>query len=279
MERMRIDAHQHFWDMGRLVYPWMPPEPSPLRRNFLPADLALLLQIHNIDGTVAVQAHHSLEEARWLLSLAAEHDFIKGVVAWADLTSPQLGATLDELQRDRHFKGVRHLVHDESDPRWLLRTDVLGGLAELERRDIPYDLLLRPVHLPLIPVLAEKLPRLRMVIDHIAKPSIATKEFDNWAQMLEAVFPISNVYCKLSGMITEAAWHNWSPSDLRPYVSFLFQGFGPSRLMYGSDWPVCLLSGTYKQVFAALTQALGPQPLQIREQILGETATRFYRLT
>ena len=276
---MRIDAHQHFWDMGRLVYPWMPPEPSPLRRNFLPADLALLLQIHNIDGTVAVQAHHSLEEARWLLSLAAEHDFIKGVVAWADLTSPQLGATLDELQRDRHFKGVRHLVHDESDPRWLLRTDVLGGLAELERRDIPYDLLLRPVHLPLIPVLAEKLPRLRMVIDHIAKPSIATKEFDNWAQMLEAVFPISNVYCKLSGMITEAAWHNWSPSDLRPYVSFLFQGFGPSRLMYGSDWPVCLLSGTYKQVFAALTQALGPQPLQIREQILGETATRFYRLT
>jgi L-fuconolactonase len=279
MERMRIDAHQHFWDMGRLVYPWMPPEPSPLRRNFLPADLALLLQIHNIDGTVAVQAHHSLEEARWLLSLAAEHDFIKGVVAWADLTSPQLGATLDELQRDRHFKGVRHLVHDESDPRWLLRTDVLGGLAELERRDIPYDLLLRPVHLPLIPVLAEKLPRLRMVIDHIAKPSIATKEFDNWAQMMEAVFPISNVYCKLSGMITEAAWHNWSPSDLRPYVSFVFQGFGPSRLMYGSDWPVCLLSGTYKQVFAALTQALGPQPLQIREQILGETATRFYRLT
>jgi len=279
MERMRIDAHQHFWDMGRLVYPWMPPESSPLRRNFLPADLALLLQIHNIDGTVAVQAHHSLEEARWLLSLAAEHDFIKGVVAWADLTSPQLGATLDELQRDRHFKGVRHLVHDESDPRWLLRTDVLGGLAELERRDIPYDLLLRPVHLPLIPVLAEKLPRLRMVIDHIAKPSIATKEFDNWAQMLQAVFPISNVYCKLSGMITEAAWHNWSPSDLRPYVSFVFQGFGPSRLMYGSDWPVCLLSGTYKQVFAALTQALGPQPLQIREQILGETATRFYRLT
>ena len=279
MERMRIDAHQHFWDMGRLVYPWMPPEPSPLRRNFLPADLALLLQTHNIDGTVAVQAHHSLEEARWLLSLAAEHDFIKGVVAWADLTSPQLGATLDELQRDRHFKGVRHLVHDESDPRWLLRTDVLGGLAELERRDIPYDLLLRPVHLPLIPVLAEKLPRLRMVIDHIAKPSIATKEFDNWAQMMEAVFPISNVYCKLSGMITEAAWHNWSPSDLRPYVSFVFQGFGPSRLMYGSDWPVCLLSGTYKQVFAALTQALGPQPLEIREQILGETATRFYRLT
>jgi len=279
MERMRIDAHQHFWDMGRLVYPWMPPEPSPLRRNFLPADLALLLQTHNIDGTVAVQAHHSLEEARWLLSLAAEHDFIKGVVAWADLTSPQLGATLDELQRDRHFKGVRHLVHDESDPRWLLRTDVLGGLAELERRDIPYDLLLRPVHLPLIPVLAEKFQRLRMVIDHIAKPSIATKEFDNWAQMMEAVFPISNVYCKLSGMITEAAWHNWSPSDLRPYVSFVFQGFGPSRLMYGSDWPVCLLSGTYKQVFAALTQALGPQPLKIREQILGETATRFYRLT
>jgi L-fuconolactonase len=275
---MRIDAHQHFWDPSLLTYPWMPPDPSPLRRNFLPSDLKPILDIHRFDGSVVVQAHHSLDEARWLLQLAGENEFIKGVVAWVDLTDPQVGRALDELQKDPHFKGVRHLVQDEPDPRWLLRSDVLRGLGELQSRGIPYDLLLRPVHLPVVPILATKLPRLRMVIDHIAKPSISTGEFDNWARMMESVFPISNVYCKLSGMVTEAAWNNWSPSDLRPYVAFTFQGFGPDRLMFGSDWPVCLLAGTWKEVFAACTQALGPQPVEVREQILGGTATRFYCL-
>jgi L-fuconolactonase len=203
---------------------------------------------------------------------------VKGVVTWVDLTDPKVGYTLDELQSDPHFKGVRHAVHDEPDPRWLLRPDVLHGLGELEQRDIPYDLLLRPVHLPIVPVLAQRLPRLRMVIDHIAKPSISTGEFDNWARLMESIFPISTVYCKLSGMITEAPWHNWSASDLRPYVTFVFQGFGPRRLMFGSDWPVCLLAGSWKQVFAACTQALGAQPLEVREQMLGGTAIQFYRL-
>ena len=277
-ERMRIDAHQHFWDISLLTYPWMPSDPSPLRRNYLPSDLQPILETHRFDGSIVVQAHHSLDEARWLLQLASENSFIKGVVAWVDLTDPQVGQALDELQQDAHFKGVRHLVHDEPDPHWLLRPDVLRGLQELARRGIPYDLLLRPVHLPLVPTLAEKLPDLRMVIDHIAKPSISTGEFDNWARAMENVFPIPNLFCKLSGMITEAAWHNWSASDLRPYVAFVFQGFGPDRLMFGSDWPVCRLAGSWKEVFAACTQAMGPQPMDVREQVLGETATRFYRL-
>jgi L-fuconolactonase len=275
---MRIDAHQHFWDIGLRNYSWMQSDPSPLRRNFLPSDLAPLLQTHNFDGSVVIQAHQSLDEARWLLSLARENAFLKGVVAWVDLTDPQVGLTLDELQEDPHFKGVRHLVHDEPDARWLLRPDVIRGLGELEKRGIPYDLLLRPVHLPIVPLLAERLPRLMMAIDHIAKPSISTGEFDNWARAMEPVFPIANVYCKLSGMVTEASWNNWSPADLRPYVSFVFQGFGPRRLIYGSDWPVCLLAGTYKEVLAACTQALGPQPMELRELILGENAERFYRL-
>jgi L-fuconolactonase len=275
---MRIDAHQHFWDIGRLTYSWMPSDPSPLRRNYLPSDLQPILATHNFDGSVVVQAHQSLNEARWLLQLASENDFIKGVVAWVDLTDPQLGKSLDELQLHPRFKGVRHLVHDEPDPRWLLRPDVLLGLAELERRDIPFDLLLRPVHLAVVPLLAEKLPRLRMVIDHIAKPSISTGEFDYWALGMEAVFPIPNLFCKLSGMITEASWNNWSASELRPYVNFVLQGFGPGRLMFGSDWPVCLIAGTWKEVLAACTQAMGPQPVELREQILGGTATRFYRL-
>ena len=275
---MRIDAHQHFWELSRFNYPWMPSEPSPLRRNYLPSDLKPILETHRFEGSVVVQAHHSLDEARWLLDLARENDFIKGVVAWVDLTDPHVGKTLDELQRDPHFKGVRHLVHDEPDPLWLLRPDVLRGLRELESRDIPYDLLLRPIHLPLVPKLAEKLPALRMVIDHIAKPSISTGEFDTWARRMEAVFPIANVYCKLSGMITEAAWHNWNASDLHPYVTFVCQGFGPNRVMFGSDWPVCLLAGTWKEVLAACTQGMGPQPVDVREQIFGGTAMHFYRL-
>jgi len=277
-ERMRIDAHQHFWDLSRLTYPWMPSEPSPLRKTYLPSTLQPILETHRFEGSVVVQAHHSLDETRWLLELARENDFIKGVVAWVDITDPLLGRTLDELQPDSHFKGVRHLVHDEPDPQWLLRPDVLRGLGELARRDIPYDLLLRPLHLPLVPVLAGKLPKLRMVIDHIAKPSISTGEFDHWARLMEAVFPLPGVYCKLSGMITEAPWHNWSASDLRPYVTFVLQGFGPGRLMFGSDWPVCLLAGTWKEVFAACTQAMGPQPVDVREQVLGATAIQFYRL-
>jgi len=275
---MRIDAHQHFWDIFRLTYPWMPSDPSPLRRNYLPSDLKPTLETHRFDGCITVQAHHSLEEARWLLQLARENDFIKGVVAWVDLTDPLVGKSLDELQRSPAFKGVRHLVHDETDPRWLLRSDVLRGLQELQNRGVPYDLLLRPVHLPLVPVLAERLPSLKMVIDHIAKPSIATNEFDHWARLMEAVFPIPNLYCKLSGMITEAAWHNWSASDLHPYVTFVLQGFGPERVMFGSDWPVCLLAGTWKEVFAACTQAMGPRSIEFREQVLGGTAVRFYGL-
>ena len=274
---MRIDAHQHFWDIGRLTYPWMP-DPSPLRRNYLPSDLKPILETHHFDGSVVVQAHQSLEEARWLIQLARENDFIKGVVAWVDLTDPQIGKSLDEFQQDARFKGVRHLVHDEPDPRWLLRPDVLAGLAELAHRDIPYDLLLRPVHLAVIPILAEKLPGLRMVIDHIAKPSISTGEFDIWARDMEAVFPVPNLCCKLSGMITEASWNNWSASELRPYVAFVLRGFGPARLMFGSDWPVCLLAGTWKEVLAACTQALGPLPVDVREEILGGTAMRFYGL-
>ena len=275
---MRIDAHQHFWDIGRLTYSWMPSDPSPLRRNYLPSDLRPILETHRFDGSVVVQAHQSLDEARWLLQLAAENAFLKGVVAWVDLTDPLVGKSLDELQRHARFKGVRHLVHDEPDPRWLLRPDVLLGLAELERRDIPYDLLLRPVHLAVVLVVAEKLPALRMVIDHIAKPSISTGEFDYWARGMEAVFPVPNLHCKLSGMITEASWNNWSVAELRPYVSFVLQGFGPDRVMFGSDWPVCLLAGTWKEVLAACTQAMGPQPVELRERILGGTAAYFYRL-
>lgn len=276
---MRIDAHQHFWDLGRFTYGWMPPGPSVLRRNYLPENLAPILERNRFDGSVLVQANTAAAEADWLLELATRHEFIKAVVAWVDLTDPKLGARLDQLQRHPRFKGVRHPVHDEADPRWLLREDVLRGLGELERREIPYDLLLRPVHLPLVPILAERLPRLRMVIDHLAKPPIARHSLEGWAEPFAAAAQYPQVWCKLSGMITEADHRNWKTAHLLPYVAHALRCFGPERLMFGSDWPVCLLAGSWKQVLAAFTQAVGAQPLDVREKLLGGNACAFYRIT
>jgi L-fuconolactonase len=275
---MRIDAHQHFWDLERLPYLWMPAEPSPLRRNFLPPDLQPTLERNRFDGSVVVQASTHPDEAAWLLDLADQRSFILGVVAWVDLTGPGLGHTLDLLQRRKKFKGLRHPVHDEADDQWLLRPDVIAGLKELERRDIPYDLLLRPRHLPLVPVLADRVPKLRMVIDHIAKPLIAEHMMDPWARDMTLASQIPQVFVKVSGMITEADWKGWTADDLKPYVQHVMKLFGPERMMFGSDWPVCLLAGGWKQVLAAFTQAIGAQTMDLREDLLGGTATRFYNL-
>ena len=273
---MRIDAHQHFWDLDRFPYPWMPPAPSPLRRAFLPEDLQQILERNRFDGSVVVQATTVPGEATWLLELAGRHLMILGVVAWADLTDPLLGKTLDKLQANPKFKGVRHPVHDESDVRWLLRPEVVRGLKELERRNIPYDLLLRPQHLPSAIELIEKAPSLRMVIDHIAKPLIAKQQTAGWAENIERIARFPQIHVKLSGMITEAHWKTWTSDQLKPYVQHVWKAFGPDRCMFGSDWPVCLLAGIWKEVLAGFTQALGPMPEEVRNKVMGDTATRFY---
>ncbi len=277
-ERMRIDAHQRFWSLNRFSYSWMPEGESRLKRNFLPEDLAPILEDARMDGTVAVQATTDIAETHWLLELAKENAFIKGVVGWVDLTAPQLGQTLDELQRKPHFKGVRHPVHDEEDARWILRDDVVAGLGELARRGIPYDLLIRPMHLPLIPMLAERVPGLRMVIDHAAKPLVAGHELKGWAEDLELAAQIPDMHCKLSGLVTEADPQAWTAADLKPYLTHALSVFGPERCMFGSDWPVCLLAARWKQVLAAFTQALGPLPQAVRDQLMGDTAVAFYNL-
>lgn len=256
----------------------MPPGESILRRNYLPEDLAPILETHRFDGTVLVQANVTLDETWWLLDLAAASPIVRGVVAWVDLTDPAVGDTLDRCRKHPKFKGVRHIVHDEPDLRWLLRGDVVRGLRAVAERGIPYDLLLRPPHLPLIAELADRVPGLRMVIDHIAKPLIASHEMEPWARDIEAVSRIPGMHCKLSGMITEADHASWKADDLRPYVQHVLTLFGPDRLMFGSDWPVCRLAGSWKAVLAAFTQACGPLPNAEREKILGETAMRFYAL-
>ena len=275
---MRIDSHQHYWDLSKLKYDWMPPEPSVLRKTYLPSDLEPILERNRFDGSVVVQAHQSMDETRWLLELGRIHKSILGVVAWVDLKDPDLGKTLDDLKKDPKFKGVRHIVHDEPDVKWIVQPDVIRGLKQLESRDIPYDLLFRPPHLKLVPELSEKLPKLRMVIDHIAKPLIKEGRVDGWADDIATAAKNPNIYCKLSGMITEADPKNWKPEQLVPYVRHVIAMFGPERLMFGSDWPVCLLAGSWKEVLSAFTQAIGAHPIGVREKMLGLTAAEFYRI-
>ena len=256
----------------------MPPAPNPLRRNYLPEDLEPTLKANQFDGTVVVQAAHAPEEATWLLNLAKTHKSLLGVVAWVDLQNPKVGDVLDQLQKDPKFVGVRHIYHDEKEVDWILKPDVLRGLKELEKRKIPYDLLVRPQHLPYIPSLLEKVPDLPMVVDHIAKPYIKEGIFDGWAQDMERISKHPKLYCKVSGMITEADHKNWKAEQLAPYVQYVIKLFGMDRLMFGSDWPVCTLAGSWKEVLAAFTQACGPIPADERAKIVGGTAAKFYGL-
>lgn len=276
---MIVDAHQHFWDPGRFHYFWMTGEKlQALKRSFLPEHLTPLLSQSAVERTVIVQAISSSEEAQWLLELAAAHEFVAGVVTWADLRNKDLAKELDKLQSHPKFKGIRHQIETETDDAWMICDDVLGGLAELERREVPYDLLVHARHLKYIPVVRERCPRLKLVVDHLAKPRIAEREFDEWARELEQVSRLPNVWCKLSGMTTEAKWDAWTPDDLRPYVQHVINQFGLERVMFGSDWPVCTLAGTYQQVVDALRQVLGSLPEPGARKLWGENACTFYKL-
>ena len=275
---MRIDSHQHFWDLSAIDYFWMPQDHPVLSRNYLPADLWPIYERNLFDGSVVVQAAHNDAEADWLLGLAAAEERILGVVAWADLQSPGLGRRLDHLQKQRKFAGIRHIVHDEPDVNWLLRPAVVEGLRELARRGIPYDLLLKPPHIPVAIELMERVPDLRCVIDHIAKPNIAQGQIEPWLEGMRALAQIPTMHVKLSGMITEAAVPGWKSADLAPYLKHVLALFGPQRAMFGSDWPVCLLAGSWKEVLAAFTQAVGPIPQAERNELVGDTAARFYGL-
>ncbi len=274
-----VDSHHHFWDLTRFDYPWMPPGDNVLRRNYLPQDLAPLLRRNGISHTVLVQAHQSVAEARFLLDLAEANDFVAGVVAWVDLASPDVGRVLDRLARRPKLVGIRHLVHDEPDEAWLMREDVIAGLKELARRGLAYDLLLRTRHLKYVPPLVERVPDLRMVVDHIAKPRIADGALEPWATDIAAVADIPGVYCKLSGLVTEADHAGWRVEDLKPFVSHVVDRFGLDRLMFGSDWPVCLLAASsYGRVLRAALDAVGPISAAEKARLMGGAAIEFYRL-
>lgn len=276
---MIVDAHQHFWDLGVFPQDWLAgPEMKPIRRTFLPKDLAPLLRRAGVDRTVFVQTKHDLAENRWVLGLADEHDWIAGVVGWVDLRSPRCEDQILEFREHPKFVGVRHVVQDEPDDDWIVRPDALRGLKALQKHGVPYDLLFFPRHLEHAATVARRLPGLRLVIDHLSKPDIRGARIIGWIDEFRAAAKFPNVYCKLSSMATQADWKRWRLADLRPYVQAALDLFGPDRLMFGSDWPVCLLATTYQEWFDAVTDLLAPLTKDEKARILGGTAARFYRL-
>ncbi len=269
---IRIDSHQHFWRYSPAEHVWMDDRMGVLKRDYLPEELSPLLAAIGFDGTIAVQARQNLEETRWLLELAGRFPFIKGVVGWVDLRSPELRKQLAAFPK---LVGVRHVVHDEPDDEFMLRPDFRRGIAQLRDFGLTYDLLLFPRHLPVAVQLVEEFPEQPFVLDHIAKPRIAEGLLSPWQEDLRRLARFPNVWCKLSGLVTEAKWKQWRPDEFRRYLDIVFDAFGPDRLMIGSDWPVCMLSGDYASTMNIVIDYLSPGD---RDGVLGGNCARFYKL-
>jgi len=275
---MNIDSHQHFWRYDPRRDNWITDEMSFLKRDFLPADLTPEMRANHVDGCVAVQADQSEQETMFLLNLAAECSEIKGVVGWVDLCSPELPKRLEYFSQFEKLRGFRHVVQSEPDDRYMLRPDFLAGIGLLERFNFSYDILIYARQLPAAIELAEQFPQQRFVIDHIAKPSIRSGAISPWAQQIESVAKNPNVYCKLSGLLTEGDWRGWREADFKPYLDVVLNAFGPDRLMFGSDWPVCLLAGTYRNVKELIAGCIRDLPLAQQQKIFGLNAASFYGL-
>ena len=276
-----VDAHHHFWDPATAEYPWLTGDFEPIRRAFGPADLAPLLRATRIDHTVLVQARSSADETRAFLATAAGEPFIAGVVGWVDLTATSVRddlATLRARPGGDRLVGIRHQVQDEPDPDWLGRPDVRRGLREVADAGLAYDLLVRARELPAAIDAAAALPELRFVLDHAAKPPIASRAMEPWSTLIGQIARLDNVSCKLSGLVTEADWATWTPASLQPYVETVLEAFGPARVMFGSDWPVCLVAATYEDVVETANELTARLTATERAGVFGGTAIETYGL-
>ncbi len=274
----RIDAHQHFWRYSPQTHGWIGDHMAVLKRDYLPPDLEPLLRAKGYDGCVAVQAQQTVDETTWLLDLADQFPFIRGVVGWVDLRAPDVAAVLAGLAGRKKLKGIRHIVQGEPDPRFMLGTEFQRGIAALAAHGLAYDILVFPKQLPAAIELAERFPRQPFVLDHIAKPDMKGGAREPWATQVRRLAAHPNVFCKLSGLVTEADWARWTPDDIAPYLDVISEAFGPERLMIGSDWPVCTLAGDYSRVMTLVEGYLARLPAGSAEAVLGSTASRFYRL-
>ena len=276
---MIIDSHHHLWNLELRDYSWMSLELKPLYRNFLEDDLIKTVQPFAVSGTVVVQAHQSLEETRWLLKIADQSDLILGVVGWADLKEPNLDRTLHLLKGNSKFKGVRHLIQDEPDVSWMLQPEVIRGLRMLHEARLTYDLLVKPPQLENALRLIAQLPDLPIIVDHIAKPYIKAGTHELWASQMKELAQSPHIYCKISGLITEADHQHWKESDFVFYLEHILNVFGWDRVCWGSDWPVCLMAGDYGQVLKLPEKILRSSATHAQwSAFMGGNAMKFYGL-
>lgn len=276
---MTIDAHQHFWRFDPVRDAWITEEMNVIRRDFLPADLAPLLKTAGVDACVAVQADQSEAETQFLLDCAKGNGFVKAVVGWVDLRSPHIADKLAYWAGEPLVKGFRHIVQGEADDRFLLREDFNNGINALKKHGFTYDILVFPHQLPAVELFVEQHPDQLFVIDHLAKPYIKKKEIGDWTKQIRRIARAPHVYCKLSGMVTEADMQNWKEADFRPYLDTVLEAFGPARLMYGSDWPVCLLAADYARQKSIVDNYIAALSAAEQRQIMGESAAAFYNIS
>ena len=274
---MTIDAHQHFWHFDPVRDSWITDDMAVIQRDFLPADLEPVLAENGIDGCVAVQAAQSEAETLFLVSMAQHYDIVKGVVGWVDLQSEQLPQRLAQLTEHPAIKGFRHVAQAEPAD-FLTRPAVVRGIRQLAEFGFTYDILIYPNQLKAALHLVRALPEVNFVIDHLAKPYVRKREISRWSNFMAEIAKNPNVSCKLSGLVTEGDWHNWSKKDFFPYLDVAFKHFGPDRLLFGSDWPVCLVAANYTQVKTLIEDYVGAWGDEVREKVFGANAVAFYNL-
>jgi L-fuconolactonase len=272
-----IDTHQHFWKYDPVNYSWINDDMQVIRKDFLPGDLAVVVNEHKLHGTIAVQADQTEAETDWLLQLAAKNDFIKGVVGWVDLRSNKIEERLQHYQQFSKLKGFRHVLQGE-EPTFMLQKDFLNGISKLQQYDFTYDILIFPQHLTAALELVQQFSEQKFVIDHVAKPYIKDGKIDEWKTGMEKIAQHQNVYCKISGMVTEADWKNWTANQLKPYIDVVVESFGIDRIMYGSDWPVCLVASSYSKWLQTIKNYFASYSAEEQEKVFSSNAVKFYNL-
>ena len=275
---MVIDSHQHFWKYEPVKHSWIDDDMSVIRRDFSPSDLAKVYQENGIDGCVAVQADQTLEETDFLIDLASINNFIKGIVGWVDLRAENIENVLEKYSTDKIVKGFRHVVQGEADHNFLLRPNFSRGISLLEKHNFTYDILVFPHQLGSVLEFVKKFPHQKFVIDHIAKPYIKDGYFEGWATMMTAIGKHENVSCKMSGMVTEADFNIWTPEQIHPYMDTALEAFGSKRILFGSDWPVCLVAGNYSKIKKLTTDFISQLSQIEQNSIMGNNAIEFYNL-
>jgi L-fuconolactonase len=278
MREERIDSHHHLWKYSSTDYPWMSEGMESIRQDFLVPELAQAIQAANIDGVVTVQARQSLSETDWLLDLAARHDFMRGIVGWVPLADAAVASHLEKYWHHPKLKAVRHVLHDEPDDFYMLREDFNQGVAQLEDVGLRYDILIFERHLPQTIEFVDRHPTQIFILDHIAKPKIKNQILSPWREHMRELARRENVYCKLSGMVTEADWNTWTEQDLRPFIDTVLECFGPTRLMFGSDWPVSLLACAYEKWIEIVERSIASLSRSEQDRLFGGTAKEAYRL-